>query len=143
MNAPFKLIVRHDSASSKRVINSLGYETAQSTLLRLVQDNAPAHTSGFTKTKLKEWAVDVLQWPAESPDLNPIELVWGNMKNAIRKSGPRTLNELKKLMIDYWRSLSPEKCERYVLGVKKRLRRVVERAGGNILEGRDQSSPQA
>ncbi|KAL6740914.1 hypothetical protein Aduo_014222 [Ancylostoma duodenale] len=51
---------------------------------RLVQDNAPAHTSGFTKTKLKEWAVDVLQWPAESPDLNPIELVWGNMKNAIR-----------------------------------------------------------
>ncbi|KIH52661.1 hypothetical protein ANCDUO_17235 [Ancylostoma duodenale] len=42
---------------------------------RLVQDNAPAHTSGFTKTKLKEWAVDVLQWPAESPDLNPIELV--------------------------------------------------------------------
>ncbi|CAJ0602032.1 unnamed protein product [Cylicocyclus nassatus] len=51
---------------------------------KLVQDNAPSHKSSYTLEKLKSWKVDVVEWPPESPDLNPIELIWGSMKGHIR-----------------------------------------------------------
>ncbi|PIO62914.1 hypothetical protein TELCIR_15508 [Teladorsagia circumcincta] len=50
----------------------------------LVQDNAPPHTSRYTASKLQEWNVETVDWPPESPDLNPIEMVWGTMKNFVR-----------------------------------------------------------
>ena len=54
---------------------------------RLAQDNAPSHKSAksaFTTRRLEQWGVKTIIWPAESPDLNPIELVWGSMKADIR-----------------------------------------------------------
>ncbi|KIH46808.1 hypothetical protein ANCDUO_23137 [Ancylostoma duodenale] len=47
---------------------------------KLVPDNAPAHTTA----KLDSWNVDVVDWLPESPDLNPIELVWGTTKKFLR-----------------------------------------------------------
>ena len=40
------------------------------------QDNAPVHTSKFLKTFFKENDIELLPWPANSPDLNPIENIW-------------------------------------------------------------------
>ncbi|KAK6754251.1 hypothetical protein RB195_013319 [Necator americanus] len=107
---------------------------------RLVQDNAPAHTSSYTRQKFQEWNIQLLNWPAESPDLNPIELVWGNMKSYIRRRGVRTISELKSSILAYWEKLTPETCEKYAAGIKRRLRRVIKRNGGNILEGRQTES---
>ncbi len=41
------------------------------------QDLAPVHTSKSTKSLLNEHGVGVLDWPANSPDLNPIENLLG------------------------------------------------------------------
>ncbi|KIH61589.1 hypothetical protein ANCDUO_08136 [Ancylostoma duodenale] len=51
---------------------------------RLVHDNASAHVSPRTAKQLQSWGVKLLAWPPESPDLNPIENVWGSMKKVIR-----------------------------------------------------------
>ncbi|KIH68796.1 hypothetical protein ANCDUO_00868 [Ancylostoma duodenale] len=60
------------------------FTRAHNGFARIVQDNAPCHKSRYTTQKLLACGIESLEWPAESLDLNPIELVWGNMKNLIR-----------------------------------------------------------
>lgn len=121
----------------------------------LVQDNAPQHKSSYTSQVLRSWGIKVMDWPPESPDLNPIELVWGNMKNSIRyfwifqnwilfemlvnlrrNKNVRTLDELRDEVIKYWKSLTSEICSNYVRGIQKKMNRVVEQRGRNIYEGK-------
>ncbi|KAK6017266.1 hypothetical protein OSTOST_17214 [Ostertagia ostertagi] len=102
----------------------------------LVQDNAPAHKSAYTTERLRMWKVRLFEWPPESPDLNPIELVWGSMKAYIRKRNVRTVKDLREAASSFWKTLTPEVCERYILGIRKKMERVVQEEGRNIYEGR-------
>ncbi len=48
------------------------------------QDLAPAHTAKGTKSWFSDHGVTLLDWPANSPDLNPIENLWGIVKRKMR-----------------------------------------------------------
>ncbi len=69
------------------------------------QDLAPAHTAKGTKSWFNDHGVTVLDWPANSPDLNPIENIWGIIKRKMRDTRPNNADNLKAAIKATWASL--------------------------------------
>ncbi len=66
------------------------------------QDLAPAHSAKATSTWFKDHGIPVLNWPANSPDLNPIENLWGIVKRKMRYARPNNAEELKATIRATW-----------------------------------------
>jgi len=64
------------------------------------QDNDPNHTSNFTKAWFQKKSCKILLWPSQSPDLNPIENLWWDLKKAIVASKPKNITELEAIAHD-------------------------------------------
>uniref|UniRef100_A0A8C4T329 Tc1-like transposase DDE domain-containing protein n=1 Tax=Erpetoichthys calabaricus TaxID=27687 RepID=A0A8C4T329_ERPCA len=60
------------------------------------QDNDPKHTAKISKEWLQDNSVNVLEWPSQSPDLNPIEHLWRDLKMAVHRLFPSNLMELER-----------------------------------------------
>ena len=89
---------------------------------RLFHDNDPKHASQYIEDFFTRNNVN--WWPTlpESPDLNPIENIWGSMKQYLRTSyKPRNLQELKDGIEQFWVTLTPEVCQRYINHISKKV----------------------
>ncbi len=76
------------------------------------QDLAPAHTAKSNKSWLNDHGVGVLDWPANSPDLNPIENLWGIVKRKMRNKRPKNADELKATVKETWASIPHQQCHK-------------------------------
>lgn len=96
------------------------------------QDNAPIHTAKITKNWLKKNKIMIIDWPANSPDLNPIENIWKQLKDNIqsRKAFPRTVSELKVALSEEWENLDCSIFEEVVASMPQRINAVLEARGG-------------
>ncbi|GET49791.1 IS630 family transposase [Rhizophagus irregularis DAOM 181602=DAOM 197198] len=92
------------------------------------QDNAPIHTAKITKDWLKKNKIVVIDWPANSPDLNPIENIWKQLKDNIQscKVFPRTVDELKVALSEEWENLDCSIFEEVVASMPQRINAVLE-----------------
>jgi len=82
-----------------------------------------------TTTKLSKM---VLEWPSQSPDLNPIELLWEDMDREIKKEKPTSLAGLEEVTRQVWSEISQEKLNKLIDRLLRLCQAVIE-AEGDIL----------
>ena len=97
---------------------------------RLMQDNDPKHTANKTQTFFDEHSINWWKTPPESPDMNPIENLWHEMKEYIRREvKPKVKDELIDGILKFWRSVDQQKCNKYINHRHKVIPAVVKKQG--------------
>ena len=78
------------------------------------QDNAPEHTVKTTQEWLWDKSLNVLEWPTQSPDLNPIKHLWRALKVAVQQRSPSNPTELERSCREEWEKLPKYRCAKLV-----------------------------
>jgi transposase len=94
------------------------------------QDNAPAHVSRKTTEFFKGHRIKLLQWPPNSPDINPIENAWSLLKSRIDIRCPKPLEELEAIASEEWSRIPSSFFENLIGSMPRRIAQVIERDGG-------------
>lgn len=95
------------------------------------EDNARPHTAKVAAAVREQHDVRSLPWPAQSPDLNPIENLWHMVKQEVRRRSPSSLLELESVVKDAWSSIPPEEIQNLVASMPRRVKACIEAKGGH------------
>ena len=76
-------------------------------------DNDPKHRSLKALEFYKENNIKIIDWPSNSPDLNPIENIWVKMKNKLSRQRFDNINKLRKRVEKEWDSLTKKNLKIY------------------------------
>ncbi len=97
---------------------------------RCMQDNDPKHTSNHAKGFMEDKGVNWWTTPPESPDLNPIENLWHDLKEYTRREvKPHTKDRLISGIEEFWQRVDVAKCKKYIGHLRKVVPRVIEVGG--------------
>ena len=98
-----------------------------------MHDNAPAHASQFTGAYLASKGIKetkIMEWPSQSPDLNPIENAWNHMKDKVCRSSITTLNELREIIYRVWdEEMTMEYFKKLSDSMPARIKAVIKASG--------------
>ena len=95
------------------------------------QDNAPCHASTMTRNWFTQKKIKLLIWPAQSPDLSPIEHIWDVIQRQIdsRPNGPSNLQELQSVVVEEWGKIPRSTLQKLIEGMPRRLKALGEVKG--------------
>uniref|UniRef100_A0A8C5M9G9 Transposase n=1 Tax=Leptobrachium leishanense TaxID=445787 RepID=A0A8C5M9G9_9ANUR len=92
-------------------------------------DNDSKHIAKATKEFLKGQKWNVMQWPSQSPDLNPSEHAFHLLKTKLKGKCPKNKQELKTVAVEAWQSITRDETQRLVMSMCSRLQAVIDCKG--------------
>ncbi|GFU06684.1 transposable element Tcb2 transposase [Trichonephila clavipes] len=99
-----------------------------------MDDNARPHRTLAVEELLESEDITRMDWPAFSPDLNPIEHVWDALgrRIAARLHHPENTQQLKQMLIEEWVLLPQEMLHQLVVSMRRRCEATIAMRGGHI-----------
>lgn len=95
------------------------------------QDNAPCHVSKTTKRWFARHNIDTMEWPPQSPDLNPIEHLWTDLKRRVYAKIPfANTTELQRAAEESWAEIPKGTLLNLIRSMPERVREVIDNHGG-------------
>lgn len=101
---------------------------------QLMHDNASAHTASLVSTALREHDVRVMDWPAQSPDMNPVEHAWDMFQRRARVNFSPNLITEEQLFLHFkrtWDLIPQPDFDNLILSMNNRCRTLINVRGGN------------
>nr|CAH7737755.1 unnamed protein product [Callosobruchus chinensis] len=100
-----------------------------------MDDNARPHRTRAVQQALENGDIAKLEWPAMSPDINPIEHVWNYVSRAIfnRNNPPRITQELIVAATEEWDNIPQEVINNLIIGMHRRVDELIRSICGNTM----------
>ena len=95
----------------------------------LQDDGAPCHRAKKVNDWKEEQCIRTLVWPPQSPDLNPIENLWWDVKKGLRTMQSRNANELEANVRQCWGNIPVQRCEKLIKSMPRRIHAVMKTHG--------------
>ena len=73
-----------------------------------------------------------MDWPSNSPDLNPIENLWAIVKGNVERRMPKNLNDLERFMAEEWRNIPETVIINLAGSMRRRCELIIENNGERI-----------
>ena len=96
------------------------------------QDNAPCHTSLSSVRFFAENKIEVMYWPPNSPDLNPIENIWNILKRRIGNVIIKNKNELINIVKNEAEKISTEIVNNLIKSMDNRIEELFNKSFDSI-----------
>lgn len=98
------------------------------------QDSAPCHTAKATKDYMESKGLHIMDWPPQSPDLNPIENIWGIMKQNISKRRHKvtTLPQMEQAVKEEWDNITQEEIQKVIDSMGERVDKLISVKGASL-----------
>lgn len=117
----------------KEMIDSINHYKLDRSKVIFQQDNDPKHTSHLARDTLKKLKMKILPWPAQSPDLSPIEHLWDHVQRQLRKESRifATKDALWARIEDELELENTELCRKLIGTMSERIIDVIRAKGGH------------
>ena len=106
------------------IIQNSGFDRAI-----FMQDNAPCHKAKVVMSYLSEQDFEIMDWPPQSPDLNPIENLWKILGVKVREGNSTKTEDLWVKLQEEWSKISIKDCQELIRSCSRRCAAVIESKG--------------
>ena len=115
-------------------LNTLAYYGLDAQNIIFQHDNDSKHTSTAARQWIDNHNIEVLNWPSQSPDLNPIEHLWQHLKRQLAnyETEPAGVHELWARVEETWEKIPKDVCINLIESMPRRIAAVIKAKGGYI-----------
>lgn len=117
---------------AERILPAIDEFTTQNPEKMFVEDNARPHTEKFCMAEKDSRPWIRVEWPPNSPDLNPIENIWRRMKEKIYKgpNPPKKIGDLREAVLKAWDEITRDEIVGEIHSMPWRIHECYNRRGG-------------